>query len=237
MRLDQYLLEKGYCKSRQKAKELITQARVYVGGKIICKPAFWIPPEGTEEVVVDVKRVFPSRAGEKLWAFLETSKLEVRGKSVLDVGSSTGGFAQALLYRGARAVTCVDVGSHQLDTALREDPRIRLFEQCDIREFQTQESFDLLVCDVSFISLSKILDFLIPLSACFILLFKPQFEVGLCAKRSKKGVVLDAEAIKKRCLEFEAEIEAKGLQLKNMQKSSLKGKAGNEEFFFYIEKH
>ncbi|PAF44250.1 TlyA family RNA methyltransferase [Helicobacter sp. 11S02596-1] len=245
MRLDYYLVKNGYCKSREKAKSLITQGKISVNGTRIFKPSFEV---GTSDgldlesnacnitIARDSSTLLVSRAGAKLLDYMQKNGIDCALKRVLDVGSSTGGFAQVLLERGAMEVTCVDVGSNQLDKQLRENPKIRLFEQCDIRKFSSPVRFDLLVCDVSFISLSKILDVLIPLSDTYILLFKPQFEVGRGVKRNKKGVIQDKVAIQERLEAFCLELESRGLVILNIQKSILKGKEGNEEFFFHIKK-
>lgn len=236
MRLDNYLAKNGYCKSREKAKSLILEGKVSVNNRYILKPSFEIDLKSNELIVLNTERLFVGRAGEKLLNYIEKIGILCEGRYVLDVGSSTGGFAQVLLSKGAAEVTCVDVGSDQLDMELRKDPRIKLFERCDIRNFSSLKKFDLIVCDVSFISLSKILDSLIPLSDQYILLFKPQFEVGKKIKRNKKGVILDKEAVASRMQEFSLELNTKGLKIYDIQKSSLRGKEGNEEFFFHIRK-
>ncbi|PAF42542.1 TlyA family RNA methyltransferase [Helicobacter sp. 11S03491-1] len=236
MRLDSYLAQNAYCKSREKAKELIRTGKVSINGNIITKTSFEILESLDNMIEINSKNMFVSRAGQKLLNYLLETKISCENKSILDVGSSTGGFAQVLLHKGALEVTCVDVGYNQMDIDLKKDPRICLFEQCDIREFVSDKKFDLIVCDVSFISLSKILDYLCRLGDKFILLFKPQFEVGRRVKRNKKGVIQDKEAIKTKIKEFANELQSKNLAIYDMRESTLKGKEGNEEFFFYIAK-
>ncbi|PAF53431.1 hypothetical protein BKH42_05760 [Helicobacter sp. 13S00482-2] len=236
MRLDSYLTKNKYCKSREKAKELIYEDKVKVNGFIINKPSFEISECAENQIELDLKDALVSRAGKKLLGYFRTNAITCTGKKVLDVGSSTGGFAQVLLDFGAIEVVCVDVGFNQLDRSLRTDSRIRLFEKCDIRDFSYAEKFDLLVCDVSFISLSKILDHLYIFSDELILLFKPQFEVGIGVKRNKKGVIVDKKAIQRSIDEFSSEIQARSLIVCNIEKSLLKGKEGNEEFFIHIKK-
>lgn len=244
MRLDSFLVVKAYCSTREKAKRLIEQGCVFVDGKIIKKASFDICDDKEFFVNVQKKRLLASRAGEKLRGFLEENfflnglqKEEMfKNKSVLDVGSSAGGFTDMLLQKGVKSVTCVDVGSDQLDETLRKNPRVIVFERCDIRDFVCEKKFDLVVCDVSFISLSKILSSISILSDEFILLFKPQFEVGREIKRNKKGVILDKKATQKRLDEFIKELQGVNLKVFCVQKSILKGKEGNEEFFIYAKK-
>lgn len=244
MRLDSFLVLKAYCSTREKAKRLIEQGCVFVNGKIIKKVSFDIYDDKEFFINVYKEKLLVSRAGEKLRGFFEEKKFlngaqeeEIfNNKNVLDVGSSAGGFTHILLQKGAKSVTCVDVGSDQLDETLRKNPRVTLFERCDIRDFVCEKIFDLVVCDVSFISLSKILPSISILSDEFILLFKPQFEVGRSIKRSKKGVILDKKATQKRLDEFIKELQGVNLRVICVQKSILKGKEGNEEFFIYAKK-
>lgn len=245
MRLDNFLVAKSYCSTREKAKRLIARGCVHFNGKIINKASFEVVNNEDKLFInTEKERLLVSRAGEKLQGFFEEREILdgvkkeqiVLNKSILDVGSSTGGFTQVLLEKGAKNVTCVDVGSDQLDETLRKNPKIRLFERCDIRDFVCDQKFDLTVCDVSFISLSKILPSILKLADEFILLFKPQFEVGKIVKRSKKGVILDVRATQKRLNEFIDELKEANLQVFSIQKSILKGKEGNEEFFIYAKK-
>lgn len=245
MRLDSFLVAKSYCSTREKAKRLIAKGYVHFNGKIMNKASFEIANNGDKLFInVEKEKLLVSRAGEKLWGFFEEQEILdgvkkeeiVHNKSVLDVGSSTGGFAQVLLEKGAKNITCVDVGFDQLDQILRKNPKIKLFEHCDIRDFVCDQKFDLAVCDVSFISLSKILPSILKLADEFILLFKPQFEVGKIVKRNKKGVILDMRATQKRLNEFIDELKEVNLQVFSIQKSILKGKEGNEEFFIYAKK-
>ncbi|WP_366125021.1 SAM-dependent methyltransferase, partial [uncultured Campylobacter sp.] len=135
---------------------------------------------------------------------LQKDILNLAGADVLDVGSSTGGFVQILLQRGAKSVTALDVGSSQLSEILRRDPRVIVRENTDIREFASEKKFDLITCDVSFISLNLILKSLTSLAkSALIVLFKPQFEVGAEAKRNKKGVLKDEKAARGARMKFE----------------------------------
>ncbi|WP_104749355.1 23S rRNA (cytidine-2'-O)-methyltransferase TlyA [Helicobacter cynogastricus] len=232
MRLDQFLVQERLAQSRSQAKELIVQGKVASKGVILHKPSLEICVPFEVQIL---QKVFVSRAGEKLWDYLASHPINCTDWVILDVGASKGGFAQVLLEKGARRVVCVDVGTNQLDMRLRVDSRVQVVEQCDIRAFVPTERYDLLTCDVSFISLSKILKVLCALSHRALLLFKPQFEVGREVKRNKAGVVCDEARIQARLAEMCAEIEALGGRVRHICPCKLKGKAGNAEFFIYFE--
>ncbi|BDQ27054.1 RNA binding methyltransferase FtsJ like [Helicobacter heilmannii] len=234
MRLDQFLVQQGVAASREHAKSLILKGQFGLG----LKPSLQVTNNLAQELqrLESQPKRFVGRAGAKLWGFLEQHPLGCQNKVVLDVGSSTGGFAQVLLEKGAKRVVCVDVGQGQLAKELRENPKIELHESCDIRVFQASHIYDLLVCDVSFISLRLLLATLIPLSPKLLLLFKPQFEVGLGVRRNKKGVVLDKQAIDKSLAEFLSLAENLGLKTRCVCESTLKGKEGNVEMFILLER-
>ena len=155
----------------------------------------------------------------------------------MDVGSSTGGFVQILLQRGAKSVTALDVGSSQLSEILRRDPRVIVCENTDIREFASEKKFDLITCDVSFISLNLILKSLASLAkSALIVLFKPQFEVGAEAKRNKKGVLKDEKAVRAARAKFEQLCAELGLAVLYASACKIAGKEGNREFFYLLKR-
>ena len=163
--------------------------------------------------------------------------LNLVGADVLDVGSSTGGFVQILLQRGAKSVTALDVGSSQLSEILRRDPRVIVRENTDIREFESEKKFDLITCDVSFISLNLILKSLTSLTkSALIVLFKPQFEVGTEAKRNKKGVLKDEKAARGARAKFERLCAELGLAALHASACKITGKEGNQEFFYLLKR-
>ena len=163
--------------------------------------------------------------------------LNLAGADVLDVGSSTGGFVQILLQRGAKSVTALDVGSSQLSEILRRDPRVIVRENTDIREFASKKKFDLITCDVSFISLNLILKSLASLAkSALIVLFKPQFEVGTEAKRNKKGVLKDEKAARGARAKFERLCAELGLAVLHASACKITGKEGNREFFYLLKR-
>lgn len=236
MRLDVYLFENNLAQSRNKAGEMIKDREVLVDGDVITKASFQV--DENSQVVVEEKTQYVGRAGNKLKGFIQDCKaLHVNGLNCLDIGSSTGGFVQVLLEEGAKSVSAVDVGSEQLHVSLKNDKRINLYEQTDIREFQSDEKFDLVTCDVSFIGIEQILSDIDRLSSDkIVILFKPQFEVGVGIKRNKKGVVKDTLAIKRVKENFVAKCFTCGWELIETQESILKGKEGNEETFYYFSK-
>lgn len=163
--------------------------------------------------------------------------LNLAGADVLDVGASTGGFVQILLQRGAKSVTALDVGSSQLSEILRRDPRVIVRENTDIREFASEKKFDLITCDVSFISLNLILKSLASLAkSALIVLFKPQFEVGAEAKRNKKGVLKDEKAARAARAKFERLCAELGLATLHAGACKITGKEGNREFFYLLKR-
>jgi len=234
-RLDALLAERGLFDSRNKAAEAIREGRVRVEGVVVKKPAAKVS-EDAEILVESDGRV--SRAARKLSGYLEAYPLEVSGKVCLDIGSSTGGFTQVLLERGAERVDAVDVGRDQLHPRLRGDSRVRSYEQTDIRDFAPGIRYPLIVSDVSFISLLHILPSVERLAkegADVILLFKPQFEVGREAKRDRRGVVTDERAVVQAMERFESACEKLGWRLLRKIPSSLAGKEGNVEWVYHFE--
>nr|WP_314377356.1 SAM-dependent methyltransferase [uncultured Campylobacter sp.] len=168
---------------------------------------------------------------------LQKDILNLAGADVLDVGSSTGGFVQILLQRGAKSVTALDVGSSQLSEILRRDPRVIVRENTDIREFISKKKFDLITCDVSFISLNLILKSLTSLAkSAIIVLFKPQFEVGAEAKRNKKGVLKDEKVARGARAKFERLCAELGLAVLHSGACKITGKEGNQEFFYLLKR-
>jgi len=231
MRLDEFLVKAGFVESRNKAKELIKNKKVKVEGKVATKPSLNVD---NPEIEI-LEKVYVSRAAWKLKNYLEKYNISFENKSVIDVGSSTGGFSEVALEKGAKKVVCVDVGDNQLHPKIRQNPKVEVFENTDIRDFEYKDKFDILVSDVSFISLLKIFDKLNELSDKMILLFKPQFEVGKEAKRDKKGVVIDNEAIKKARENFEKEI-SKNFEIIRNEESSIRGKEGNTEYIYHLRR-
>ena len=235
MRLDNYLVENEFVDSRNKAQTIIKDGLVAVNEQIIKKSSLKI--EEGDVVVVKEHKNYVSRAAIKLEEFLHDIALDVSKKIALDIGSSTGGFTQVLLECGVSEVSAVDVGTNQLHPSIKNDKRVFSYESCDIRNFESEKFFDLVVSDVAFISLLYILDDVQRLATDdIILLFKPQFEVGREVKRDKNGVVLDKKAIAKAREKFEDACKLKGWNLIEQSTSKLTGKEGNLEYCYYYKK-
>ncbi|BCX79659.1 TlyA family RNA methyltransferase [Campylobacter sp. 19-13652] len=218
--------------SRNQASELIALGGVLADKAIIAKSSQILRDDAHIEQLGDV---YVGRAALKLKTYLASSGFSVAGLSVLDVGCSTGGFMQVLLSSGVASVLGVDVGQGQISPLILQDTRARVFEQTDIRGFKSDDKFDLITCDVSFISLKLILEALCKnakVGASIILLFKPQFEVGKEARRSKKGVVLDKKAILSAQKSFELEAARLNLVLADTRECGILGKEGNVEYFY-----
>ncbi len=235
MRLDNYLDKASLAGSRTKAQAIIKDGLVSVNEKVILKSSFKV--EDGDSVDVAEHKEYVSRSAYKLSSFLDELHLKIDGDVALDIGSSTGGFTQVLLERGVKEVSAVDVGKEQLHKSLLEDKRVFSYESCDIREFKSEKTFDIVVSDVAFISLLYILDDIDRLvQNKIILLFKPQFEVGREAKRDNHGVVTDEKAIEKAMDKFEDACKLKEWNLVLKSPSKLSGKEGNLEYCYYYEK-
>ncbi|MBA1419677.1 MAG: TlyA family RNA methyltransferase [Epsilonproteobacteria bacterium] len=236
MRLDKYLVDEGYYESRNRANDAIKAGKVTVDGKKAKASA-----KVDENSVVDVEneKFYVSRAARKLESFLMEHPIELKDAVALDIGSSTGGFAQIVLENSVATLDCVDVGSEQLHISLRQNEKVSLHESTDIREFQSEKCFNLITCDVSFISILKITDDIDRLAGkgCdIVILYKPQFEVGKDVKRDSKGVVQDLDTIARRKEDFEAEAKRLGWDEKYQALSKLQGKEGNQEYLYHFVK-
>ncbi len=231
MRLDQRVSEILDI-SRNKASEIIKKSLVLVNDKVVTKNSFKVEDE---TISIKEHNIYVSRAAYKLLGFFEDVKLDVTSMKALDIGASTGGFTQILLEKGVSSVVSLDVGREQLDKSLRDNSKVEVVENQDIREYVTDKKFDIVVSDVSFISLEKILDFISPLCENhLVLLFKPQFEVGKNVKRDKNGVVLDKKAISKARESFELKCKSLGFFNEYNEESKLSGKEGNLEYIYYF---
>ena len=235
MRFDKFVAEKLGI-SRNQAASLIKENKILFNGEICEKVSL----EVTHGEIGVADEIYVSRGALKLKGFLRWLKDErefaINGLNALDIGASTGGFVQILLENGATSVTALDVGSMQLSEILRNDCRVKVRENTDIREFKS-DKFDIITCDISFISLNSVLKSIVHLAKKYIiLLFKPQFEVGLGVKRDKKGVVKDEKAIQKSLANFELNCAKMGLIKLAFKECEIKGKNGNQEYFYLYEK-
>ena len=240
-RLDQALVERALCDSREKAKRLILAGAIRINGHPAKKASDNI--RLADVITVDAPEKFVSRGGHKLEHALAHFQLEVTGLTALDLGASTGGFTDCLLQRGAAKVFAVDVGQGQLAWKLRSDPRVVVMEKTNAR-FLKPENFlaaaDLIVVDCSFISLKKILPPAVPLLKAhgkIVALIKPQFEAGKAEADKGRGVITDAAIHDRVLAELEEFVTAQaGLCWRGVIESPLLGPAGNKEFLALIEK-
>jgi 23S rRNA (cytidine1920-2'-O)/16S rRNA (cytidine1409-2'-O)-methyltransferase len=234
IRADQLLVAQGLAESRTRAQALILSGNVFAGDRRIAKAGDLLP----EDAALSVKgRDHPwvSRGGIKLAHGLDHFGFAVNGTIALDVGSSTGGFTDVLLSRGAARVYAVDVGTNQLAWKLRSDERVIVHEQTNARDLSVAivpEPVDIVVCDASFIGLAKVLDAALDLAgagARLVALVKPQFEAGR-EEVGKGGVVRDPAVHQRVCDEAAAWVASKGWRVLGVDQSPITGPEGNVEF-------
>jgi len=235
MRLDQTLVARGLVPSRARAQDLIRRGFVRVNGVTCNKPAFEVKGPFAVEVSPDAPE-YVSRGAEKLAAALDQFGFDPRGAIALDIGASTGGFTEILLERGARRIYAVDVGSAQLHSRLKDDPRIVALENRDARTLSRaiiSDAANAIVMDVSFISVTKVLGAVLPLAspgAWMIVLVKPQFEAG--RKHIGHGGIVRDQAVRRRALETVRDwlgAQPKWKVVGDMQ-SPILGGSGNVEY-------
>jgi 23S rRNA (cytidine1920-2'-O)/16S rRNA (cytidine1409-2'-O)-methyltransferase len=243
-RLDQELVERALCESREKAKRAILAGQVLVNGQVAHKASDSVRPG--DELTLKTPEKFVSRGGFKLEHGLNHFQVQVAGLTAMDLGASTGGFTDCLLQRGATRVYSVDVGHGQLAWKLRNDPRVVVMEKSNARLLtpasfpQPFTPFDLAVADCSFISLTKILPAAIALlkvPAKLVALIKPQFEAGKQEVDRGAGVIHDPAIHERVVRELQDFVAAQpGLRWAGVTESPLIGPAGNKEFLALIEK-
>ena len=231
-RLDVELVRRGLVQSRSQAENYIKLGDVYVNKKVVQKAG--TPVSETDVIELKSAGQYVSRAGLKLASVAEKLDVGFRDMVVLDVGSSTGGFTDYALQHGAKKVFAVDVGTDQLHPSLRSDPRIELHEKTDIRDFVPSEPIDIVVVDVSFISLRDILPHvtrIVPASAQIVAMLKPQFEAG--RGQTNKGVIKN-NAVRRRILaDFELWAE-RYFVIADKRDSEVAGQKGNVERFYLL---
>ena len=237
VRLDQLLVERGLADSGEKARALILAGDVLVDGQKSDKPGRSVPSDC--QVQVTARLPYVSRGGLKLAAALEHFSIDVNDRNCIDVGSSTGGFTDCLLQRGASLVWSIDVGHGQLDWRLRNDPRVVVREGVNARYLAAEDipvKFDLAVCDASFISATLLIPAIVPLLTKrgeMVILVKPQFEAGK-GEVGKGGIVRDPEQHRQACDRVQACVEALGFR-GSIIESPIKGAEGNREFLLYAQ--
>jgi 23S rRNA (cytidine1920-2'-O)/16S rRNA (cytidine1409-2'-O)-methyltransferase len=245
LRLDQALVERGLCHSREKAKRAILAGQVRINDQLAHKASDSVKPGDRLELATPERYV--SRGGHKLEHALQHFQVPVQGRVVIDLGASTGGFTDCLLQHGASRVYAVDVGQAQLAWKLRQDSRVIVMEKTNARELQARQfpqpyvPADLVVIDCSFISLRHLLPNAVALlgrSGTILALIKPQFEAGKHEADRGAGVITDPLIHARVLKELEAFVTTlPGVQWRGVTPSPLLGPAGNKEFFALLEKH
>lgn len=240
IRLDLALVQRGLCPSREQAKRLIMAGEVMLGDAVMSKPG-WLVREDAALAVKTPPR-FVSRGGLKLEGALEHFSMDVAGLVAMDVGASTGGFTDCLLQRGAVKVYAFDVGTNQMVWKLRSDPRVVCRENFNVRHLQPSdvpEQVDLIVGDVSFISLTLVLPGALSVlkpGGQALVLVKPQFELSR-EEVGKGGIVREPELHEKACARIRSFVESQpDLEWRGLTESSIQGTDGNREFLAWFAK-
>jgi len=237
-RIDQLLVERGLVDSRVKAQALILAGEVLIDGQKADKPGRSVASDCKLELLAKIPYV--SRGGYKLAGALDHFNIDVTGWTCIDVGSSTGGFTDCLLQRGAKRLCCIDVGKGQLDWKLRKDPRVEVREGVNARFLDPKdfpERFELAVCDASFISVTLLIPAFSPLlreGGTMVILVKPQFEVGK-GEVGKGGIVRDPAQHQAACDRVRACVERLGFHAEIIP-SPILGAEGNQEFLLYAQR-
>ncbi|MCE2713115.1 MAG: TlyA family RNA methyltransferase [Cryomorphaceae bacterium] len=239
-RLDKILLQRGLVSSRVRAEQLIREVGVKVNGKLITKTGKKFPLDCSIDMIAE-ENPWVSRGAYKLLESIEKFNPDIEAKTVLDIGSSTGGFTEVLLHHGAKRVFAVDVGSNQLHPKLRIDNRVVSLEKTHVRDLTSKlipEYCDACVIDVSFISLEKVFPFLHPFlkqDAWIIALLKPQFELG--KENLGKGGIVKNKALYPELIDRIASIGAlNNLEFLEYVPSPILGGDGNEEFLLHFKR-
>lgn len=232
-RLDKYLVEKSHFSSRQKAQQAIEEGRVFVDGKLR-DADFKIA--GDESIEILKSHEYVSRAALKLVKAKKSFGINFSGRTVLDIGASTGGFSQVALEGGAKKVYALDVGKDQLHESLKRDPRVVEMSGMDFRQAPKFEDVDMIVSDVSFISLRHILPVILQNYGLIetVLLFKPQFECGKEIAKQKEGIVRDKRLHERLLDDFMTYLKGFNIKISGFTFSPIAGKSGNIEYLFYL---
>jgi len=240
IRLDQLIVDRGLAESKTRAQALVMAGHVFVGDVKASKPGQQVGVDA-DVSVKGSDHPWVSRGGIKLAHALQEFGIDVAGVVAIDVGSSTGGFTDVLLFNGAAKVYAVDSGTNQLAWKLRQDERVIVHEQTSARiltEAHIPEPVDLFVCDASFIGLAKVLErpltFATP-DAQLVALIKPQFEAGR-EEVGKGGVVRNETVHKRVCDEISAWLESSGWSVRGLTTSPITGPQGNVEFLIWAAK-
>jgi 23S rRNA (cytidine1920-2'-O)/16S rRNA (cytidine1409-2'-O)-methyltransferase len=235
-RLDHLLVKQKLVPTRSQAESYIRLGQVKVDGKVIQKPGYFVSENA--QIEFGAKEQYVSRAALKLASVATTLDLNFKGKVVLDVGSSTGGFTDYSLQHGATKVIAVDVGTDQLHPRLRTDSRVELHEKTDIRKFVSDQKADIAVIDVSFISMTMVLESvskLLKKDGLMVAMLKPQFEAG--REQLNKGIVKNSAHRRDILQKFETWCRANKYVILKKSDSAVAGEKGNVERFYLLKKN
>lgn len=233
-RLDVLVTSSGLAESRERAQALILAGKVRVAGETVRRPDRTVSEDA--QIAVDAEPSYASRGALKLAPALDRFGVDPSARVCADIGASTGGFTDVLLRRGAARVYSIDVGRGLLHWRLRQDPRVVVIERVNARDLESlPEAPSLVVVDVSFISLDKILPAVLRVApdAEVVALFKPQFEVGR-AEVGKGGIVRNQAAVESALARFHEWCAGGGYAVIDEAPSELAGAGGNREFFFHL---
>jgi len=231
-RLDKEITVRKMVSTRSQAENYIKLGVVTVDGNVIKKPSFLVSSNANIQLASEQ---YVSRAALKLASISDKFKLVYGGKTVLDVGSSTGGFTDYVLKHGAKKVIAVDVGTDQLHPSLHGDSRIELHEKTDIRSFNTNQMIDIVVADVSFVSLTKLLPSIKRLAgnnATYVMMCKPQFEAG--KSQTNKGIIKNSSIRRQILKDFESWLKNNKFIVLDKSDSQVAGTKGNVERFYLL---
>jgi 23S rRNA (cytidine1920-2'-O)/16S rRNA (cytidine1409-2'-O)-methyltransferase len=235
IRIDKYLATRGMVESREKARRLIKEGKVLVDNNKILKPSLKVDENNKIDLLG--KYEYVGRGAFKLKKAIESFKLNLKDKVCLDIGSSTGGFSQVLLEKGVEKIYSIDVGTNQMHKRLRNNEKIMLKENTNARDYINEEKVDFICCDVSFISVTKMMDTFqknLKKNGEMVILIKPQFEVG--KDNVVNGIVRDKKILQKTLQKVERSFEKNNFKVMNKIESPIKGSKGNTEFLFYIKR-
>ena len=230
MRLDLSILNKGIVATRSQGSDLIRRGKVLVNGKIVTKCGYEVLE--SDEIAIDEVVNYFSRGYKKLEGAVQDFGISFGNKTVLDVGSSTGGFTYYALTHGAQKVICYDTGKDQMHPSIRNDERVELHEETNILSTKDIQ-VDIVLIDVSFVSVLPILKHVISFGQQILFLIKPQFEIG--KQHIKNGIVKDKNLIDSILLSIQEEITLLGSKIHYLKPCHIKGKGGNNEFFCLID--
>ena len=234
-RLDSYLVTHNLVSTRNKGQYEIEQGNVFVNGKVVTKASFKVSDE--DKVKVNSTFDYVSKGALKLLKAKDEFNLNFNNKIMLDIGSSTGGFSEVALRNNIKKVIAVDVGKNQFDEKLKLDKRVDLHEETDIRDFIINEVIDIVTIDVSFISVTKLLDKIKEINPKeIVLLIKPQFECGKEIADKYKGVPLNKEVHEEVINKLLKDFNENGFNVQDLTYSPITGGSGNIEYLAYFKK-